>query len=105
MGSNLTSKIHKEIMFRIQSILLCAFIFYSSGIQAQDKHSIYTADSLSESQFSTTSYLSSAQDVKVPFKERWAISTNAVDWILTIPNARVEFDLSNSNCIYLLYLR
>ena len=28
--------------------------------------------------------------------ERWAFRTNAFDWLLTIPNAGIEFDLSNS---------
>lgn len=29
-------------------------------------------------------------------KERWSFKTNAVDWLLTVPNATVEFDLSKS---------
>ena len=32
----------------------------------------------------------------VPFKSRWAFRTNAVDWLLTVPNVAVEFDVSNS---------
>lgn len=30
------------------------------------------------------------------FKNRWGIKTNAVDWLLTIPNIGVEFDLGNT---------
>lgn len=36
------------------------------------------------------------QDTIVLFKDRWSIRTNAVDWLLTIPNISVEFDISNS---------
>lgn len=32
----------------------------------------------------------------VPFKDMWSIRTNALEWLLTIPNIGVEFDLSNS---------
>lgn len=32
----------------------------------------------------------------VPAKSRWSFRTNAVDWLLTIPNIGVEYDLSNS---------
>lgn len=32
----------------------------------------------------------------IPGRERWAIKTNAVEWLLTIPNIGVEFDLSRS---------
>ena len=32
----------------------------------------------------------------ISFKERWGIKTNAVDWLLTIPNIGVEFDLGNT---------
>lgn len=38
-----------------------------------------------------------AKDGKtVPFKDMWSIRTNALEWLLTIPNIGVEFDLSNS---------
>lgn len=36
------------------------------------------------------------QDTIVDFKDRWSFRTNAVDWLLTVPNVAVEFDLSNS---------
>lgn len=32
----------------------------------------------------------------ISFKNRWGIKTNAVDWLLTIPNIGVEFDLGNT---------
>lgn len=34
--------------------------------------------------------------VSIPFKERWAFRTNAVDWVLLLPNITAEFDLFNS---------
>ena len=37
-----------------------------------------------------------AQDTIVDFKDRWSFRTNAVDWLLTVPNVAVEFDVSNS---------
>ena len=36
------------------------------------------------------------KDTVIPFKSRWAIKTNAVDWLAMLPNATVEFDLSKS---------
>lgn len=30
------------------------------------------------------------------FKDRWAVKTNAFEWLLTVPNIGVEFDLKNS---------
>lgn len=32
----------------------------------------------------------------IPFSERWSIRTNAVDWITTVPNVALEFDVSDS---------
>lgn len=32
----------------------------------------------------------------LPFKDRWGFKTNAVDWILLLPNITAEFDLFNS---------
>ena len=32
----------------------------------------------------------------IPGRERWAVKTNALEWLLTIPNIGVEFDLSRS---------
>lgn len=31
----------------------------------------------------------------IPFKGRWAFRTNAADWVLTLPNVSVEFDLGS----------
>lgn len=36
------------------------------------------------------------KDSVVPFKKRWSIRTNAVDWLLVLPNAAVEFDVGKS---------
>lgn len=35
-------------------------------------------------------------DSVMPFKSRWAFRTNAVDWLLLLPNVGVEFDLTSS---------
>lgn len=35
-------------------------------------------------------------DETIPFKDMWSVRTNALEWLLTIPNLGVEFDLSNS---------
>lgn len=37
------------------------------------------------------------EEVKtVPAKSRWSFRTNALDWLLTVPNIGIEYDLSNS---------
>ena len=36
------------------------------------------------------------EDTIIDFKDRWSFRTNAVGWLMTVPNAAVEFDLSNS---------
>ena len=36
------------------------------------------------------------EDSIVPFKDRWAFKTNAVDWLCILPNLTAEFDLGNS---------
>lgn len=36
------------------------------------------------------------EDTIISFKDRWSVKTNAVGWLMTIPNAAVEFDISNS---------
>lgn len=35
-------------------------------------------------------------ETTIPQSSRWGFRTNAVDWLLTIPNIGVEYDLSNS---------
>ena len=35
-------------------------------------------------------------DSIVPGRDRWALRTNALEWLLTIPNIGFEYDLSNS---------
>lgn len=37
-----------------------------------------------------------AKNESISFKDRWGFKTNAVDWLLTIPNIGVEFDLGNT---------
>lgn len=32
----------------------------------------------------------------LPFSDRWSIRTNTIDWITTVPNIAVEFDVSDS---------
>jgi len=41
-----------------------------------------------------------AKAEEISFKDRWGIKTNAVDWLLTIPNIGVEFDLGNYWGVY-----
>lgn len=36
------------------------------------------------------------RDSIMPFKSRWALRTNAVDWVLMLPNLTAEFDLFGS---------
>lgn len=36
------------------------------------------------------------EDTIVAFKDRWSFKTNSVGWLMTIPNAAVEFDITNS---------
>ena len=37
-----------------------------------------------------------AKSEDITFKDRWGFKTNAVDWLLTIPNVGVEFDLGHT---------
>lgn len=37
-----------------------------------------------------------AKAEEISFKDRWGFKTNAVDWLLTVPNIGVEFDLGNT---------
>lgn len=37
-----------------------------------------------------------AKNESISFKDRWGFKTNAVDWLLTVPNIGVEFDLGNT---------
>lgn len=43
-----------------------------------------------------TSHKKQSEEESLTFKERWGFKTNAVDWLLTVPNLGVEFDLGNS---------
>lgn len=36
------------------------------------------------------------EDTIIGFKDRWSFRTNAVGWVMTVPNAAVEFDLTES---------
>ena len=45
---------------------------------------------------SVRAYAQQKTSEKISPKERWAFETNAMDWLLLLPNAKVEFDLSNS---------
>lgn len=45
---------------------------------------------------SVRTYAQQKTSEKISPKERWAFETNAMDWLLLLPNAKVEFDLSNS---------
>lgn len=37
-----------------------------------------------------------AKAENLSFKDRWGFKTNAIDWLLTVPNVGVEFDLGNT---------
>ena len=45
---------------------------------------------------SVRAYAQQKTSEKISPKERWAFETNAMDWLLLLPNAKVEFDLSSS---------
>lgn len=63
---------------RIRGLWTCvlAFCVFSQSVSAQDTDEGERRGSLSV--------------------DRWAVKTNALDWVLTIPNIGVEFDLKNS---------
>lgn len=61
--------------------LLCAFCF-SHSVQAQKRVQDEEKEGRTEAALS--------------FIDRWAFKTNAFEWLLTIPNFGVEFDLTNS---------
>lgn len=64
-------------------IILCCMVFLSyseSYAQTDGKKTKYTEN----------------KDSIVPFKTRWAIKTNSVEWALLLPNIGAEFDLSGS---------
>ena len=63
--------VRKVIIF-VAFIVL--FIFFPGSIAAQEK----------------------VPDTEYAGKERWAYKTNALEWLLTIPNFGVEYDLSKS---------
>lgn len=68
-------------MKRSWFILFC-FISFNSGIKAQETY--------------TTKKMKSEKETKISFSDRWSIRTNAIDWVTTVPNVAVEFDVSNS---------
>lgn len=63
-------------------LILFCFISLNSGIKAQETY--------------TTKKLKSEKETKISFSDRWSIRTNAIDWVTTVPNVAVEFDVSNS---------
>lgn len=46
--------------------------------------------------FAQTKSVSQEEQKVVSAKSRWSFRTNAVDWLFTVPNIGVEYDLSNS---------
>lgn len=62
-------------------ILFC-FIFFNSDAEGQETYS--------------TQKFKNAKEKTIAFSERWSIRTNTVDWITTVPNIAVEFDVSDS---------
>lgn len=68
----------KHRLFRwIVSVLLFGFLLFPAGLRGQ---------ALSESEKPET----------VPFYRRFSFHTNVVDWVLTVPNMSVEFDLQRT---------
>jgi hypothetical protein len=61
-------------------VLFC-FTFLGSGMKAQTY---------------TTKKVKSEKEKTISFPDRWSIRTNAIDWIATVPNIAVEFDISDS---------
>lgn len=62
-------------------ILFC-FIFFNSDADAQNTY--------------PTKRIRNVREKTISFPERWSIRTNTVDWITTVPNIAVEFDVSDS---------
>lgn len=64
-------------------LLFCVILFnISFDAKAQESYISYKKKSIKEK--------------TLPFSDRWSIRTNAVDWITTVPNIAVEFDVSDS---------
>lgn len=68
----------------MRRVLLCVLVSAVSGLSAFAQFS--SGDTSS----------SSGRTERVPVINRFAFRTNALEWMLTIPNAGVEFDLSSS---------
>lgn len=71
----------KHYFFLIKRIVVCFLI------------SITLSDTYAQTQRGKKE---DAKAEEISFKDRWGIKTNAVDWLLTIPNIGVEFDLGNT---------
>lgn len=63
-------------------LILFYFIFFNSATKAQEAY--------------ITKKMKSEKETKVSFSDCWSIRTNTIDWVTTVPNIAVEFDVSNS---------
>ena len=70
-----------------ETTILLFVTFCLSGLSFSTPCSAQTTKSKNQSITRTDS---------LKMKERWSFKTNAIDWLLTVPNATVEFDLSKS---------
>lgn len=75
-----TKQINKHKLRLISFFMLLVFAMYSYGQMSVNNRNKTTEK----------------KNASIPFKDRWAFRTNAVDWILLLPNITAEFDLFNS---------
>lgn len=67
---------------RILGFLLLGFLLSGIPVKAQE---IYT-----------TRKQKKAKEKTIAFSDRWSLRTNTFDWLTTVPNLAVEFDVSDS---------
>lgn len=67
---------------RILGFLLLGFLLSGIPVKAQE---IYT-----------TRKQKKAKETTIAFSDRWSLRTNTFDWLTTVPNLAVEFDVSDS---------
>lgn len=74
--------------------------FFSSNLKRTGLLGLFWVISMLNTMYSQTvtsnKYTKQPLVEEVPFKYQWAIKTNAIDWLLTVPNIAVEYDLTNS---------
>lgn len=67
---------------KVRLLFCLLFVFYfSSGVECYAQSSAMRKTAVEK------------KDSIMPFKSRWAIRTNAVDWLMLLPNLTAEYDL------------